>query len=57
MEDMVLLDDERPSQVYVIFRVYNLMSPNVGFKIIVDPPRLVPIYLEFEAQQWIAKMI
>ncbi|CAO2653065.1 Nn.00g024760.m01.CDS01 [Neocucurbitaria sp. VM-36] len=57
MGDMVLLDNEPPSQVYVIFRVYNLTSPNVGFKVFVDPTRLVGTYLDFEAQQWIARTI
>lgn len=41
-----------PSKVYVIMRVYDLLSPEVGLKIFVDPLRFKDTMLNFEAEQW-----
>ena len=44
--------EPHPSKVYVIMRVYDLMSPDVGLKIFVDPLRFRNTKLNFEAEQW-----
>ncbi|KAF1842835.1 uncharacterized protein K460DRAFT_367777 [Cucurbitaria berberidis CBS 394.84] len=57
MENMALIEDQRPNRVYVIVRIYNLTTTNIGFKIFIDPLRLEGIYLDFEVQQWIGKTL
>jgi hypothetical protein len=52
METMALELVERPTKVYVIMRVYNLMTPNVGMKVFVDPLQFKGSKLDFEAEQW-----
>lgn len=42
----------RPKTVYVIFRVYNLLSNNIGLAIFVDPWHLKDNVLEFVADPW-----
>jgi hypothetical protein len=42
----------QPTKVYVIMRVYDLMTPNVKMKIFVDPMRFKGSKLDFEADQW-----
>lgn len=55
--DMALRDGDAPRRVYVIMRVYELTSTNVGVKMFVDPLRLRGQYLDFEVQQWIGKVL
>ncbi|XP_014551211.1 hypothetical protein COCVIDRAFT_42474 [Bipolaris victoriae FI3] len=53
MENMALgIFEWNPSQVYVIMRVYDLISPDVGLKIYIDPLRFRNTKLKFEAEQW-----
>lgn len=42
----------RPSTVYVLFRVYNLLSNNIGLASFVDPWHLRDNVLEFVADPW-----
>ena len=42
----------RPRTVYVIFRVYNLASDNIGLKIFVDPWWLRDDLLKFKSGSW-----
>jgi len=44
------------NKVYVIFRVFNLASRDVGMKMFVDPLRLRGHGLEFEVGTWLAKV-
>jgi hypothetical protein len=55
MEDMALPVFQQPDKVYVIMRVYDIMSPNVGVKIFVDPLRLKGTRLVFEAEKWFVR--
>jgi hypothetical protein len=52
METMALGSSERPTKVYVIMRVFDLMTSNVGMKMFVDPLRFKGSTLGFEAEQW-----
>ncbi|KAF2020387.1 hypothetical protein BU24DRAFT_487023 [Aaosphaeria arxii CBS 175.79] len=54
MHSMVV-DRAHPSQVYVIFRVYNLTLRSIGMKTFVDPPRFQGTKLNFEAESWLVK--
>lgn len=42
----------RPSTVYIIVRIYNLLSSRIGMEIYVDPWRLKDNVLEFVADPW-----
>lgn len=57
MDHMMLQDDEPPERVYVILRVFDLLTRNRDLKIFVDPLRLRREYLDFEVQQWIGKVL
>lgn len=52
MESMALGLLKPSNKVYVILRVYDLLTPNVGLKIFVDPLRFKGTQLEFETEQW-----
>lgn len=52
MEMMKLGQFARPSQVYVMMRVFDLMTADVDMKIFVDPLGQPGTNLEFEADQW-----
>jgi hypothetical protein len=52
MEAMKLGQSARPSQVYVLMRVFDLLSADVDMKIFVDPLAQPRTKLEFEADQW-----
>jgi hypothetical protein len=52
MEAMALGAFQQPCKVYVIMRVFDLTTPNVGMKIFVDPIRFKGSKLDFEADQW-----
>lgn len=52
MESMALERSEQPAKVYVILRVYDLMTLDVKIKIFVDPLRFKRAKLDFEAEQW-----
>jgi hypothetical protein len=52
METMTPEVSETPDRVYVILRVYDLMTPEIGMKIFVDPLRFKGSKLDFEADQW-----
>jgi hypothetical protein len=53
MESIALGNNLRPTQVYVIIRVYSLLTPNVKMKIFVAPMQFKGSGLEFEAEQWL----
>jgi hypothetical protein len=55
MEDMALPVFQQPDKVYVIMRVYDIMSPNVGLKIFVEPLRFKGTGLVFEAEKWFVR--
>lgn len=42
----------QPIKIYVIFRVFNINSPNVGLKIYVEPLRFQGGLIDFEALGW-----
>ena len=52
MEAMRVSASAVPKQVYVIFRVYELTSKDIGVKIFVDPCRFVNNVLQFEVDGW-----
>ena len=47
----------RPLRVYVIMRVFDLLTQNRAMKIFVDPLRLNGREISFEIQQWIGKTL
>jgi uncharacterized protein YeaO (DUF488 family) len=57
MEDMALGVFRPKNRIYVIMRVYDLATPDVGLKIFVDPLRFKGSKLEFEADKWFVKTI
>ncbi|KAH6642718.1 hypothetical protein C7974DRAFT_469017 [Boeremia exigua] len=52
MESMALGLLRPSNKVYVILRVYDMLTPNVGLDIFVDPIRFKGTKLEFETEQW-----
>lgn len=52
MESMALGLLKPSNKVYVILRVYDMLTPNVGLEIFVDPLRFKGTKLEFETEQW-----
>lgn len=52
MESMALGLLKPSTKVYVILRVYDMLTPNVGLEIYVDPIRFKGTKLEFETEQW-----
>jgi hypothetical protein len=52
MHDMAVQAGQEPTRVYVIMRVFNLLSENKGLKVFVDPVRLKETHLTFEAEGW-----
>jgi hypothetical protein len=52
MEAMALRVFQQPYKVYVIMRVFDLTTLNVGMKMFVDPIRFRGSKLDFEADQW-----
>jgi hypothetical protein len=52
METMAPGVFEIPEKIYVIMRVFDLMTPDIGMKIFVDPLRFKGLKLDFEADQW-----
>jgi hypothetical protein len=55
MEDMAIYPVTQPKKVYVIMRVFDLMTREVGMKVFVDPWGLKGSKLDFEAEQWFVK--
>ncbi len=53
MNNMAIVPNQTPRQVYVIIRVFDLTTPNVSMKIYVDPLRLQGRWIKFEVQNWI----
>jgi hypothetical protein len=53
MESMALEKNPQLSQVHVIMRVYDLMTPDVKMKVYVDPMRFRGEGLEFEVGGWV----
>lgn len=49
--DTAIEQNERPKEVFVLIRVYNLLERKPRFKVFVDPGRLEGTMLEFD-QQW-----
>ena len=56
MEEMSLGLSRRQLKIYVILRVSNLIEPVVNMNILVDPFRFKGNILDFEAEQWFAKI-
>ena len=52
MKDHQIKQDERPAQIYLIIRVFNLISPEIDMRVYVDPWRFRGSLLDFEAQTW-----
>lgn len=52
MKDLQIKQDERPTQIYLIIRVFNLISSDIGMRVYVDPWRFRGTSLNFEAQTW-----
>jgi hypothetical protein len=53
MESMALKKNPKRSQIYVIIRVYDLITPEVKMKVFVDPVRFMGEGLEFESERWV----
>jgi hypothetical protein len=53
MDSMALEKNPQLSQVHVIMRVYDLMTPDVKMKVYVDPIRFRGEGLEFEVGGWV----
>ena len=51
MKDLQIKQDERPTQVYLIIRVFNLTF-DIDMRIYVDPWRFRGTLLNFEAPTW-----
>jgi len=51
MKDLQIKQDERPTQIYLIIRVFNLTS-DINMRVYVDPWRFQGTLLNFEAQTW-----
>ena len=52
MKHNALKPGQRPRKVYVIFRVFNLLSENIEMRIFVDPWRLKDKTLKFVTDNW-----
>ena len=52
MNDLQIKQDERPTQIYLIVRVSNLISSEINMRVYVDPWRFRGTLLKFEAQTW-----
>ncbi|UPX10550.1 uncharacterized protein EKO05_0001202 [Ascochyta rabiei] len=52
MESMALDLPKSRNKVYVILRVYDMLTPDVGLEIFVDPLRFKGTKLDFETEQW-----
>ena len=52
MEDLQIKQAERPTQIYLIIRVFNLTSRYINMRIYVDLWRPKDTLLDFEAQGW-----
>ncbi|KAH9866598.1 hypothetical protein J1614_008290 [Plenodomus biglobosus] len=52
MESMALGLLKPSNKVYVILRVYDMLTPDVALEIFVDPIRFKGTKLEFETEQW-----
>ncbi|ORY18241.1 hypothetical protein BCR34DRAFT_596464 [Clohesyomyces aquaticus] len=57
MEDMAIGLFQQPNKLYVLLRVFDLVTPNVGLKLFVDPWKLRGSDLEFEAEQWFGRTL
>ncbi|KAF1938515.1 hypothetical protein EJ02DRAFT_457780 [Clathrospora elynae] len=57
MQGMEITPDERPKRVYVIMRVYNLGTQDVGLSIFVDPLSMNGSVLEFKVQGWVGRTL
>jgi hypothetical protein len=51
MKNLQIKQGERPTQIYLIIRVFNLTS-DIGMRVYVDPWRFRGTSLNFEAQTW-----
>ena len=52
--DLAIRSFGNVNKIYVIFRVFNLTSTDVGMKMFVDPSRLNNQCLNFEPGTWFA---
>jgi len=58
MHKMAVKADQETTRVYVIVRVFNVLSKDdKGCKIFVDPARLEGTYIEFEAERWAGRTL
>jgi hypothetical protein len=55
MERMKVVEGQRPKDIYVIFRVFDLMTDRRDMHIYVDPWRLRGNLIEFEEHTWVGK--
>ncbi|KAF2107406.1 hypothetical protein BDV96DRAFT_653752 [Lophiotrema nucula] len=55
MKDIDSRLGKEPLQVYVICRVYNITSPDVGMKILVEPGELPEDEVTFEVHNWVGR--
>ena len=52
MQSMAVRSGEVPNRVYVIMRVHDITTRDIGHEVFVDPLGLGAEYVEFEAQGW-----
>lgn len=57
MHKMAVKADQEPTRVYVIVRVFDVLSKDKGCKIFVDPVRLKGTDIEFEAERWVGRTL
>ena len=57
MHDMAVQVGQEPTRVYVIMRVFDVLSDEKGLEIFVDPVRLRGRYVEFEAEGWTGRKL
>jgi hypothetical protein len=57
MRDMTVRTGRLPTRIYVIMRVFDVLSDDKELKIFVDPVRLEGINLEFEAEGWTGRVL
>lgn len=55
MKELAILPEDRPNEVFVLVRVYNLLQERPKFKVYIDPGRLEGTLLRFETNQWTVK--
>ncbi|CAG5182746.1 uncharacterized protein ALTATR162_LOCUS10314 [Alternaria atra] len=57
MREMTIQTGQLPTRIYVIMRVFNVLSDDKELKIFVDPVRLEGIHVEFEVEGWTGRIL